>query len=318
MALARPMQPFFVNMRIIHKCYNFRNTNSGLGQLTMIQSTAWLDGYGRVIESSGDPLPIYSITKTFIAAAILALKIDLQAPISGWIDPAICPRANNITVEHLLTHTSGLRDYGNNPAYIEAVKTRQPAWADETFAEHTLRQPLLFEPGAGWSYSNPNFWLLSQIAQRQSGLDFEGVIRQQIILPLRLAQTRVANGIFSSRLPEYPAGWVWHGLLIASAEDVARFMASGLVTPLGRHLVKVPGVQPLWDAPHYGYGLMVEPGVRLGHNGGGPGYTASCFKFIAPDVTGCVLTESEPEGDDAFIQLLALAKRKMEESHGHR
>jgi hypothetical protein len=58
----------------------------------MIESSAWVDQNGEVIESSGDPLPLYSITKAYLAAAILAMKIDLQEPISNWIDRALCPR----------------------------------------------------------------------------------------------------------------------------------------------------------------------------------------------------------------------------------
>jgi CubicO group peptidase (beta-lactamase class C family) len=207
-----------------------------------------------------------------------------------------------------LNHTSGIRDYGSNPAYIDAVQTRQPAWTDDVFAEHTLKWPLLFEPGSGWSYANPGYWLLLQIAQRESGLDFDGVIQRYITQPLGLRQTRVAHGIFSNFLPEYPAEWVWHGLLISSAEDVARFMASKLVEPLGTKLIRVPGEQPLWTSPHYGYGLMVEPGVRFGHNGGGPAFSASCFRFLSSNITGCVLMQSD-ENNAAFKQVLNDAHR---------
>jgi D-alanyl-D-alanine carboxypeptidase len=278
----------------------------------MIQSIAWVDRNGNVSEDTDAVWPIYSVTKTFIAATIIAMEIDVQGRISKWIAPAVCPRAGDITVEQLLNHTSGLRDYGGLPAYINAVNTLQPPWSDSEFAEQTLRQPLLFGPGTGWSYSNAGYWLLSQIAQRESGLDFDGVIGRYILQPLGLRQTSVAHGIFSAALPGYPAEWVWHGLLIASACDVARFIASDLVLPLTRQLTKVPGAQPLWKAPHYGYGLMVEPGVRYGHNGGGPKYNAACFKFIARGLTGCVLMESNQD-NAAFRQLLALAETNGED-----
>jgi D-alanyl-D-alanine carboxypeptidase len=258
-----------------------------------------------VIESVGNPLPIYSITKTFIGAAILALKINLDSPVSTWFEQSLLPRAAEITVKHLLSHTSGLRDYGANPAYIQAVNSRGPVWTDDEFAMQTLRQPLLFEPGCGWSYANPGFWLLSQIAQRESGLDFDGVIRRTILEPLGLSKTFVARGIFPKELPEYPAGWVWHGLLISTAADVARFMTSDLVTPLNKQLMKVPGEHPHWSAPHYGYGLMVEPGIRYGHEGEGLKFTAACYRFLPEGLTGCVIMESNHTGA-AFEHLLKL------------
>jgi D-alanyl-D-alanine carboxypeptidase len=260
--------------------------------MIMKEAIAYIDGNGRVIESSGDSLPVYSITKTFIAAAIMAMNIDLSERISSWFDRLLVPRGDDITVEQLLNHTSGLRDYGNLTTYNNAVSKHQPVWSDDEFADYTLRLPLLFEPGSGWSYSNPGFWLLSQIIQHESGLDFDGVIKRYITEPFGLHKTRVAHGIFSDLLPEYPAEWVWHGLLISSAEDVARFMSSELVQPLTTSLVKVPFDHPLWVSPHYGYGLMVEPDVLFGHAGGGPVYNTACFRFMSDGCTICVLIQS--------------------------
>lgn len=272
----------------------------------MSQSIAWLDSHGRLTVTDDEVLPIYSLTKTFIAAAIMALKIDVREPIATWIDPSWTPRAREMTVEHLLLHTSGLRDYGGLPAYLEAVKRGGPAWSDETFADNTLRQPLLFEPGTGWAYSNAGYWLLGQIVQRETGQDLAGVLQRTIFEPLDLRSTRLARGIFSAALPAYPAEWVWHGLLLSCAQEVVRFMASDLTAPLARKLAAVPGPQPGWTAPHYGFGLMVDPGIRYGHLGGGPSYHAACFTFLPTRWTGCVLLQSHQDGA-AHERLLALA-----------
>lgn len=272
----------------------------------MTNAVAIVDRAGTLDAAADAPLPIYSLTKTFIAAAVVALGIDLREPIATWIDRAWAPRGSEITVQHLLQHTSGLRDYGGLSAYHDAVKTGGAAWSDETFADHTLRRPLLFEPGAGWAYSNPGYWLLGQIAQRETGLDLAGVFQRTIVEPLGLRSVRLAHGVFSDALPSYPAEWVWHGLLLASAADVARFMASDLAARLAEHIVPVPGQHPHWIVPHYGYGVMVEPGVRYGHLGAGPGFSAACFKFIASGRTICVSMQSQREGA-AHEHLLALA-----------
>ena len=272
----------------------------------MTNAIATVDRDGRLDVAADAMLPIYSLTKTFIAAAIVALGIDPCEPISTWIERDWVARGPEITVQHLLQHTSGLRDYGSLPAYHDAVKAGGVAWSDETFADHTLRQPLLFDPGTGWAYSNPGYWLLGQIAQRETGLDLAGVLRRTIVEPLDLRCTHLACGVFSETLPNYRAEWVWHGLLVASAADVARFMASDLAAPLAEHVVPVPGQHEHWVAPHYGYGVMVDPGIRYGHLGGGPGFSAACFQFIASSRTLCVLMQSEQEGA-AHEHLLALA-----------
>lgn len=69
-------------------------------------------------------------------------------------------------------------------------------------------------------------------------------------------------------------------------------------------LTKVPVEHPKWTDPHYGYGLMVEPNERYGHNGGGPNYSASCFHFIESGFTGCVLMRADQE-EDAMDELLS-------------
>lgn len=260
---------------------------------------------GTMLRADAGVLPLYSITKTYIAAALFALEIDIEAPVAHWIDRALLAAGERIRVRHLLNHTSGLRDYGGLREYVQACRRGAPVWSDEVFAAHTLQRGLLFEPGNGWAYSNPGYWLLKEICQRESGLDFANLIDHSICQPLGLQHTRAVSGVFADDLPGYPAGWVWHGLLIGTPADTVKFLNSPLITPLLAAPVAVPGSQPGWTSPHYGYGLMIEPGVRYGHNGGGPGYSASCNHFIRSGRTLCVLTPAE-DSEAAMHRLLAM------------
>lgn len=261
-----------------------------------IESIAILDANNRVIQDGSAVLPIYSLTKTFIAATLIAAQIDLSFPISRWFDSHWVPRGADINVAQLLSHQSGIRDYfSGSTAYSEAVakasQTDQPikTWSDDTYADHTLRQPLWFEPGTSFGYSNPGYWLLGQILQRETDTSLAELINSHISKPLELESVSLAEGQFANDLPHYSAGWVWHGLLLASATDVARFMASPLIEPLREQVVAVTGDQPGWQKPHYGYGLMVEPDERFGHNGDGPVFSAACYRFQKSGHTLCVL-----------------------------
>lgn len=268
------------------------------------QSIAIADDRGEFLNADDTELPIYSLTKPFIASAVFAAGINVHEPIAHWIGSALVPRAADISVAQLLNHTSGLRDYGALPEYSQAIQSGELAWSDDVFADHTLHKSLLFEPGEAWSYSNPGYWLAAKIVQEHTGLGFDDVIQRFIVDPLGLADTHVAHGLFADDLGNYPAEWVWHGLLTSSASDVVRFMMSSLIEPLTKTLTGVPMEHPGWINPHYGYGLMVEPGVRHGHNGGGPHYGASCFHFIQSGLTGCVLMRTNRE-EDAMDKLLA-------------
>lgn len=265
-----------------------------------------------LVHADPGSLPLYSITKSYIAATIFAMGIDIDQPIRKWIDASWVDR-EDIQVRHLLNHSSGLRDYGGLDAYQQAIaspgkrggKRGGSAWSDSEFADHTIRLPLLFEPGTGWAYSNPGYWLLRRIAELESGNPLATLINQHVIEPLELTNTRLVTGQFAADLPDYPAEWVWHGLLLGSPEDTVNFMSSRLVEPLRTISTPVPFQHPNWRAPHYQFGLMSEPGHRFGHNGGGPGYSAACYHFEQIGTTACLLLRTQAE-DAAMDELLAL------------
>ena len=183
---------------------------------------------------------------------------------------------------------------------------RRAPWSDDEFADHTLRRPLLFEPGTRFLYSNPGYWLLKEIVSREADRPFEEVLKRDVLVPLGLESTRMVYGQFADDLPWYPSGWVWHGVVVATASDMACFMASPLVEPLRQGLAAVDTDEAVWKNPHYGYGLMLDPGICYGHGGEGPGYAAACFHFEAAGLTGCVLTGLSDARETPFEMLQSL------------
>ena len=113
------------------------------------ESRCIISASGDVVLADDNRLPVYSITKPLIASLVMQSGIRLTRPVADWFDGSLLPKGADFTVEHLLNHTSGLRDYGALPAYQQAIADGDSPWSDETFAAHTLQQPLLFEPGHG-------------------------------------------------------------------------------------------------------------------------------------------------------------------------
>lgn len=271
-------------------------------------------GPGGAITETGDRAiyPLYSITKTLIAALLMRSGVDVHRPVADWIDAAILPHGTIITLEHLLTHTSGLRDYGALPAYQRSVAKGGPAWDDATFAQATLHEPLLFDPGAAFSYANPGYWLLKTVLERETGHSFATLIDREIAEPLNLESFRVASGIFSEALPTYEAGWVWHGLVLGNARDTATFMRSSLTAALASTRVHVPGAGPLYARAAYGYGVMTNHDASAyGHNGGGPGFSTACFHAPAAETTIAVLMAHDGPDDRAYQHLQEMAKDRQ-------
>ena len=262
------------------------------------------NGSIRHLAREAEPMPVYSLAKPLIAAAIVASNVDVQSPVSTWIEKNWLPEGDNITVEHLLQHRSGIRDYGANPAYARAIESGE-LWSDEEFANITTRKPLLFKPGESFNYSNPGYWLLTQVLQRQTGLSHADALQKLVLEPLALHETQLVTGQFASDLPEYPADWVWHGVVMSSTHDMLKFMASEIARDLSEVAQPVTDPGPHWQKAFYGYGVMIEAGMAYGHNGNGPGYSASCFYFNNTRQAICVLKQSTDD-DAAFTELRSL------------
>jgi len=122
---------------------------------------------------------IGSLTKPFTATAILMLveenKISLDDTIQQYI-PDFPIKAYPVTIEHLLTNTSGIKNYFEikNPA-----KEREHYTPREGIS-YFEDEPLEFEPGTQYRYSNSNYYLLGYIIEKVSGLTYPDFIRQRI------------------------------------------------------------------------------------------------------------------------------------------
>jgi CubicO group peptidase (beta-lactamase class C family) len=132
-----------------------------------------------------------SVSKQFTAMAILILqaqsRLDVQDHLCRYIPD--CPATwQEITLEHLLTHSSGLADYFV-PCYSDAQKAR-------TIIAQARNKPLAFRPGEGFSYSNVGYQLLASIVERVAGQPYGAFLQTTIFGPLDMhdsAYTPVGN-----------------------------------------------------------------------------------------------------------------------------
>ena len=131
---------------------------------------------------------VASLTKQFTAVAILQLveqnKVDLQGNITRFF-PDFPQRG--ITVEHLLTHTSGIPDFTKMPSFTAEI-ARQGLTVKQQI-EWFKHEPLDFEPGSAYGYSNSGYALLGRIIEVVSGLSYAAYMKQFIFDPLGLDQT---------------------------------------------------------------------------------------------------------------------------------
>lgn len=134
-------------------------------------------------------LRLGSITKQFTSTAILMLvdegKVALDDEITKFL-PDYPTHGKKITVEHLLTHTSGIVSYTGKPGYVANMK------ADLTVSQMVdsfKNDPLEFEPGSLWRYNNSGYFLLGAIIEKVSGQPYAKFLEQRIFVPLGMSRT---------------------------------------------------------------------------------------------------------------------------------
>jgi len=253
-----------------------------------------------------------SVSKQFTATAIMLLVEDGKLQLSDSVTKhfAELPSSwSNITVRHLLTMTSGIKDYLN---VVPPAEWRN----DFTYArlvEIMANEPLEFAPGDKYAYSNSNYVLLAMLIQSLSGKSYDAFLTERVWGPLQMTATRRDSpfdviphraGLYEWRTNRFenidflnPSLWNnGDGGLLSTVMDLAKWDAA-LYTD---RILKKAVLQQMWaETPvngggksGYGFGWSLS-GTRghhmIGHGGGRPGTSTQISRFVDDGLTVIVL-----------------------------
>lgn len=279
------------------------------------------------------PATIYaigSLTKSFTAAAILALaddgKLSLDDPLGKFL-PSFPAPGRAATIRQLLNHTSGIRSMTSlGPRYwAQAGREIEPADLVALFAA----EPSDFPPGTDYRYSNSGYVLLGLVVEKASGMPWGAFVTQRLLVPLGLSATR--DGQTADLVPGRARGYsrkkgggfenAWHvsltqgyaaGALLSAAGDIAtwirRLSAQPPVSAERARAMTTPESLPNGKALSYGYGIGVDNFAgrrRLFHGGGLPGFDA--WAAHVPDADLAVAVLCNTDGDAAMEVADAMA-----------
>jgi len=132
-----------------------------------------------------------SITKQFTSMLIMQLveegKIQLNSKMTDYLPDYRKDTGNQVTVHHLLTHTSGIPSYTNLPNFFKDI-SRTPYTVDE-FVQKFCSDSLTFEPGSKYLYNNSGYFLLGALIEEVTGETYETVLQKKILTPLHMSNT---------------------------------------------------------------------------------------------------------------------------------
>ncbi|HEX5758124.1 MAG TPA: serine hydrolase [Thermoanaerobaculia bacterium] len=297
------------------------------------------EGYGLANLELGVPIEpemvfrIGSVTKQFTAVAALLLvaegKLALDDEIIEYL-PDYPTGGRKITVEHLLTHTSGIKSYTALPEWLP--RRREDLTVPQMIALFK-DQPMDFAPGEKWAYNNSGYFLLGAVLEKASGQSYEELLRSRIFAPLGMKRTGYGHvePILPGRVAGYQRGrqgWVnapylsmtqpyAAGSLVSTVDDLALWNAA----LDGGQLLPRAALARAWT-PYklrggkatgygYGWGIVDWRGHHFEEHGGGiDGFQSYVLREPREGLFVAVLSNAlghQPDPDMVATKLALLA-----------
>lgn len=302
------------------------------GNVIYQQALGYADFNSKRKLNDSSAFELASVSKQFTAMGIIILR---EKKLLAYDDKVIkffpdFPY-DNITIRHLLTHTSGL------PAYEDQFEKN---WSHSKIAFNKdvlemlrlQKDTLFFKPGTQWKYSNTGYAVLAAIIDKVSGMSYNKFLAKNIFMPLGMTHTFVYNTrrsgekipanyalgfVYSDSLKRYILpdslkkfdivyyldGIVGDGCVNSTTGDLLKWDRALYTNKLASKmsvdemLSPLVLVSPRDTSSFYGFGVMVQPhsprGKVISHTGGWPGYATLLIRRVDIDETVIVLSNNE-------------------------
>lgn len=264
---------------------------------------------------------IGSVSKQITAAAVLLLvedgKINLDAQISKYL-PDTPDAWKDITVRHLLTHTSGVKSYTSLGGFELSKR-----YKSGDFIKELSPQPLDFAPGSAYRYSNSGYSLLGYIIEAASGKTYWEFLRTRIFTPLKMNSTADRDPQFI--IKNRATGYEWRndrlvgrdynltdlfsaGAIVSTIADLAKWN----IALRDETLLKTSSKNEMWKPftltsgkeSFYGLGWNIAEfrGQKIfSHGGQTAGFTSNLSRYTDADLDVIVLTNLGTVGAGSAI-----------------
>lgn len=313
MSISYSQEPYQKKLDELFKFYQKQNLFNG-SVLIAKKGQVLLDkGYGLqniTLNKKNDPkgiFQIYSITKTFTSTVILKLVEENRLSLSDKLSKFYpgYPNGDSISIENLLTHTSGIYDFtrGNN----------MPDQTEKSFVEFEKTKPLDFPVGTDWSYSNSGYYFLGYIIQKVTGIGYEQAVSKYIFNPLQMKQSgfafknlknknkTIGYEIFTENTHKTsvvyaPPGPFAAGGIYSTVEDLYKYYKGLAAYKILRKETLEKAYSPFKN--NYGYGWIIVSMFdkkTVGHSGAGAGFRSNFVQIPEEDI--CIILLSNCEKD---------------------
>ncbi|HEX5282191.1 MAG TPA: serine hydrolase domain-containing protein [Micropepsaceae bacterium] len=288
------------------------------GDHVLLRQAAGYSDRERGIRNTPDTkFTIESVTKQFTATAIMMLvqegKVSLDDPISKYY-AASPPAWKDVTIKHLLTHSSGIEDYWvhRHADYYDSDASKLLKSTGDIF-RIVQNDPLGFRPGMGFSYSNAGYALLAEVIRKVSGASYEDFLASRIFQPLGMRNSGFGlppGGAMKGYVRTYPEG-VWrpgapdvleHVDIAAGAGGIYSTVDDMLIWSLAQgtnELLSEAARSAMFRDYGYNYGFGIRFAPKFGReliwhtgNDAGAGFAAIFDRFPEDALTVVAMTNN--------------------------
>lgn len=278
-------------------------------------------GYGMANLEQGVPITpesvfeVGSVTKQFTATSILMLqergRLSVQDDITKYLTD-FPTQGKKVTIENLLTHTSGIPSYTGMKEWAPTMREDLPL---EKLIAFFKGKPFDFEPGTKWDYDNSGYVLLGAIIEKVSGKSYERFVEDEIFKPLGM--THSSYGSWSDIVPHRAAGYDGEeghfvntsyismtqpyaaGALMSTVDDLALWdkalSAGTLVKTAAMERMFTPYTLASGASTRYGYGWTLHElaGKKVIEHGGDiNGFSCDVLRVPEAKILVVVLTNN--------------------------
>lgn len=275
------------------------------GKILLLKGYGYKDAGKKTMNDGNTIFQIGSITKQFTSAIILRLqqekKLSVHDKLSKYF-PSL-RFADSVTIENLLSHTSGIYNYTNDENFMKN-ESAKPASQGKIFALFKDK-PLEFIPGSKFNYSNSNYMLLGYIIAKVSRKPYEKLVHELIFTPLQmnhsgfdfasLSSPDKATGYFtldsSTNTPAFivdSSASYAAGAIYSTAGDLYKWDRSLYTEKIISKASLKDAYTPRKEKYGFGWGIDSVYGKPVyKHSGGIPGFSTNIFRDPEEDI--CII-----------------------------
>lgn len=283
------------------------------GKVLLNKGYGYRNAADKILNNEETIFQLGSITKQFTSAVILKLQEEKKLSVSDKLSKYFpdYPKGDSITIQQLLTHTSGIYNYTNDPDFM-TNETAKSATREKMMALFKDK-PLDFSPGTSWNYSNSGYSLLGYIIEAVTKQPYEQAVRKYIFTPLHmthsgfdfthLTSAAKATGYFKMNDKESIAAPI--------VDSSVSFSAGAIYSTTGdlylwhqalEHNTVLSKKQqeaaytPVKNNYGYGWGIdSIEGKRRVGHGGGIFGFITNISRVPEDDVCIVLLSNASDQ-----------------------